>query len=170
MSKRYTREDLEYIIENYGKIGCNKVAKKLNRTSNAISCMADRLGVTGLKQKPAYIPKVPYSKHDIAWAAGILEADGCFHCSKDKTNKHYKRAISVNQLSIRREILEKLQDMFGGTIITFRKESCKDKEVEVWRISAMADIISLITQVRPYMVSKYKKDRAQKLLDTCELK
>lgn len=63
--------------------------------------------------------------NDLEWAAGFLEAEGCFHFSK---SKHLN--ISAGQLQ--KEPLERLQQMFGGGIYQYESKRQGEKPLYRW--------------------------------------
>jgi hypothetical protein len=166
MTKYYTDYEIEYIKNHWEKRDVVSIAEGLGRPVSSVICKASRLGISK-KEKPAYVPAIEISETDLAWAAGFIEADGCFQLYEKYGKNYSSRCVSVNQLEKRREVLDSLQAMFGGSIILFKKKSCTCGEVLVWRIHAKADIASMIRQIYPYMKCKEKKQKAKKLLDTC---
>jgi len=165
--RQYTTDEKKFILKSYRKLGPSKIAKKLNRTKRAIETIARRLFVAGIREKGPYLIVLHHSPTMLAWAAGILEADGCFHCTQLKDSNGWKRCVSVDQLPIRKDMLESMQKLFGGTIRVFRKSSCTDKEVLVWRVHSKKDISMTIEQVLPYIVTKQKRQQAMFLLSKC---
>jgi len=55
--KRYTEEEIKYIIENYASMGATALSKKMNRSKNAIRNMGVRLGLTVSKKGRSKIAK-----------------------------------------------------------------------------------------------------------------
>lgn len=47
LTNRWTGEELDYLKENYGKVGAGPIAEKLNRNKNAVWKKASRLKIPG---------------------------------------------------------------------------------------------------------------------------
>ncbi len=59
-----------------------------------------------------------YTKTDLAWAAGFIDADGTITLKRWKRNGkvYYQPWITVTQVAEYETSVQKLQDMFGGNI------------------------------------------------------
>ena len=55
MSKKWTREEEEYLLENWGTISVKSIAKKLGRSENAIVVRKNRLGLGAFLESGEYI-------------------------------------------------------------------------------------------------------------------
>lgn len=53
--RRWTEEETEYLIENWGKYSVSTIAKNLNRTENSIINKINRIGLCGFKTNCEYI-------------------------------------------------------------------------------------------------------------------
>ena len=64
-------------------------------------------------------PKLDPSPMDLAWAAGFLDGEGCFQIGRyfDKRKGYQRYMARVGATQKRREPLDFLQRMFGGTIV-----------------------------------------------------
>lgn len=63
--------------------------------------------------------------NDLEWAAGFLEAEGCFHFSKWKH-------LSVTSGQLQKEPLERLQQLFGGGIYSSEPKRPGEKLFYRW--------------------------------------
>lgn len=71
-------------------------------------------------------PTIPTTEVDIAWAAGFVEGEGCFHQTKDSVQ------VSAYQ-KFTTEPLQKLLSMFGGTLFLNAPGGIKNESCWVWR-------------------------------------
>jgi hypothetical protein len=79
-------------------------------------------------------PTEPLTPHDIAWAAGIYEGEGC--CYRNGTRKDAsKECASVTQKD--RWILDRLQAKFGGSIDWSKSRGPIGNGVFRWRLSGV---------------------------------
>lgn len=98
---------------------------------------------------------------EIAWVAGFLEGDGCFRCY------NYQKSIQASQAEPRIDLLKKLQEYFGGKIYEDPRKKKTHKRIFSWRLFGKENIIYVIQLILPFMISKDKKEKAQKLLNSC---
>jgi hypothetical protein len=167
--KLYSEYELDFIASHYKRIPTREIADKVGRTVSSIHNLCRRIGISDNRNREAYLPNIEIAQTDLAWAAGILEGEGYFCCLERKDRKGiWRRSISVNQLEIRVEMLSRLKTLFGGTIRVFRKESCKDKKILVWKIGRKKDIASAINKILPYIVTLDKRQQALFVLSKCE--
>ena len=55
MSKKWTKEDVEYLTEKWGNVSIPSLAKKLNRSVNAVKLKAGRLNLGPMLENGAYV-------------------------------------------------------------------------------------------------------------------
>lgn len=91
---------------------------------------------------------------DLAWAAGIIDGEGCVHILR---NKHYVPSVSyilrVTVVNTDPRMLRKLQDFFGGNIMELAPRDVRHKRQWVWQVNS-ARAQRVLEQVRPYLVIK----------------
>lgn len=87
------------------------------------------------------------SEIEIAWAAGLLEGEGCFRL-KTGTNRP---TIQVQMTDL--DVLERLQSLFGGSIREMSKRKEHWKDCWVWYLDGKnaADTMKLVL---PHMMSR----------------
>jgi len=61
----------------------------------------------------------------LEWAAGFMEAEGCFH--------HSKRQIIIAAAQVKEGPLEKLQAMFGGHLYVKNQKNGNKNKCQVWQ-------------------------------------
>jgi hypothetical protein len=68
MAAKYTDKEIEFIVENYGKVGTLEIARKLERSCSAIKQVARRHGLSkarnNLKPKPSKTRRQNKIKHE----------------------------------------------------------------------------------------------------------
>lgn len=86
---------------------------------------------------------------DIAWAAGLLEGEGSF-----TTKGRNHTAIRVHCHMTDRDILERLQELFGGHIYPIKKRETHWKDAWAWCLSSEEDAARCMELIRPHMGSR----------------
>lgn len=109
---------------------------------------------------------------DIAWAAGLIEGEGCFVLSKDKRSNHHKTAIQVEMTD--KDTLDKLQNILGGSIIESNypskfKRFPNAKPSWRWYQHKQSDVFNTLLRVMPYLSSR-RLERAKELFTYLEPK
>lgn len=115
---------------------------------------------------------VPSSELQYAWAAGIIEGEGCFIFSKDKRNNHHTTAVQVEMTD--EDVLKRLQALFGGTIITSNYPSKLIKNPNGkpswrWKVMRQADVFNCLLRIIPFLGER-RLQRAGELLTYLEPK
>lgn len=91
---------------------------------------------------------------DLAWAAGIVDGEGCITLQTVKSsagNLCYVLRLTVNNTSLL--MLQRLVEIFGGTIIPKKRGLARHKPQWSWQVcSKKAEAV--LTQVAPYLVNK----------------
>ena len=86
---------------------------------------------------------------DIAWAAGFLEGEGSF--GRTRTCVH------VEATQVNREPLDRLQNLFGGTVRTFRREAVKGTVYHRWDYYGQKAVGLMMTVF--FLMSQKRKDK-----------
>lgn len=98
-----------------------------------------------------------------AWAAGILDADGCVTMRPPSGGKFRSPYLVVD--STDREILEELVGSFGGRIHEKTVRNERWRRQWSWRMYGTVGILEFLRLVVPYMRCPAKVARARMLLD-----
>lgn len=119
MPTRWTKEEDQFLIDNYQNINTTEIAKRLNRSKPAVSNRIKRLSFDG-KRKPGERgdrSKYSFDKNFFqipniinSYYAGYIAADGCLYTSKD--NKRYLKFL-ITKKDI--ELLENFQKDIKST-------------------------------------------------------
>ena len=120
-AKAWTKEELEFLINNYQTMTANEIANKLGRTKCAVQLKANRIG---LKLEDKYHYDKNYfeniSSPNQAYWLGFFYADG--YVVKGKTNA--EAAIELQKSDAAH--LKKLNKCIGGNVeVGFRKRSAR---------------------------------------------
>lgn len=99
-----------------------------------------------------------------AYAAGIIDGEGCFAVTKnfkeDKT--YYRPSIHVNNTNL--EILDWLQQHFGGHVRDISEHKLEyRKDIFVWKLTKISEIEAFTMVVYPFLI--IKKKHAQTMLN-----
>ena len=55
MNRKWTKEDVEYLKEKWGNVSISSLAKKLNRSVNAVKLKTKRLGLGPMLENGSYV-------------------------------------------------------------------------------------------------------------------
>lgn len=106
------------------------------------------------------------SATDLAWVAGILEGEGCFHHNVYKhadghSFLHQSIAVEMKDL----DVLEKLLDIVKmGTIQYKGQRNERRAETWVWRVYNRKKVVALCNLLLPHMSAR----RSQKIIELLE--
>lgn len=102
---------------------------------------------------------------DVAWAAGFLDGEGCFHIGKAKSRNGKTLIVGRVKANQANHIdpIEKLHSLFGGQIWTRGNKTSTGKTVYEWQIQAAKDLKAAIPRLLPYLV--VKKFQAELVLE-----
>lgn len=109
---------------------------------------------------------------NIAWAAGILEGEGCFLKSKDKRSNYHKVAIQVEMTD--KDVVEELQRIFGGSLWESNypskfKAFPNAKPSWRWSVHRQQEVFDTLIKVMPYL--KFRRlQKAKELFEYLEEK
>lgn len=97
---------------------------------------------------------VPPSDVQCAWAAGIIEGEGCFIFSKDKRSNYHTTAVQVEMTD--EDIIKRLQNLFGGTIVSsdYPSKLLKNpngKPSWRWKVMRQIDVFNCLLRIMPYL-------------------
>ncbi len=95
---------------------------------------------------------------DLAWAAGIIDGEGCILLNIDKKRNVYTPRIHVTNTDAK--MLLKLKGMFGGNIYAARHKNDKAHWKPRWMWVVLSQhAITVVALLLPYLVTK--KDQAE---------
>ena len=97
--------------------------------------------------------------NEIAWAAGIFEGEGSINIVP---NRPSCASLQVSMTDL--DILERLQDIFGGNIYTKVKQKSQHKQGWTWQIARKADIYATLEKLLPWLGER-RSYRALNVLD-----
>lgn len=100
---------------------------------------------------------------NVAWAAGLIEGEGCLcvvRNSKAKNGKTAKLVVQMNDL----DVLQRLQEVFKVGSIYYRPARKTSKESWAWTVYKAADVKYIITAIYDYLGAR-RKQKATELLE-----
>jgi len=104
------------------------------------------------------------SETQIAWAAGILEGEGCFTLvrnTKAKGGRSAKVVLQMNDL----DVIEKVQSVFEGKGKVYRRPpKGSSKESWSWQVYRAADVKEITLSVLPWLC-KRRTEKAHQILN-----
>lgn len=108
------------------------------------------------------------SEQQVAWAAGLLEGEGCFslHKRKDRPGT-FSCAIHCEMTD--EDTVQSLQKVFGvGTVCT-RANRMNRKPTYIWSVQRHQDIFDVLLHVLPFLKER-RKEKAKELFTFLEEK
>lgn len=93
---------------------------------------------------------------NLAWAAGILEGEGCFSMHK-RSNRPNTFCYAIHCEMSDEDVVRKLLATFGiGTVvvrlnISGRRDTRQRKQTWIWSVQNKAGIVEVLKTIRPYM-------------------
>jgi hypothetical protein len=97
---------------------------------------------------------------DAAYAAGILDGEGCLTVGFNKKSRTYDSRIQVGMTAKALPVLQAMHGTFGGTLRLFREETERWEAAWFWNVSGKAALPLLETALPHLML----KDRQARLL------
>ena len=99
---------------------------------------------------------------EAAWLAGYIDGDGCISLSH-KGRKWRTPIIAID--SADKELLDRVVELLGGTVILKPKTKDRHRQVYTWRLYGTEKVICTLTELLPYLQCNFKKTRANMLVD-----
>lgn len=112
------------------------------------------------------------SEIDYAWAAGILEGEGCFSIYRRKDRANTLNTSILCEMADE-DVITKLFKVFGvGTVclrknIAGRRDERKRKPTWIWSVQNKAGQLEVLMRVMPYLCSR-RLEKARELLTSIE--
>ena len=103
---------------------------------------------------------------ELAWAAGVIEGEGCFSYHPAKGGRKAYVRIQVGMTDL--DILQRLHSISGvgvvnGPYLYKRKNGSPAKPIWSWAVQKQADVAWLLMQLRPWMGER-RTDRIDECL------
>jgi hypothetical protein len=111
-----------------------------------------------------------YDPIQVAWAAGILEGEGCFSICTRKTAKHDHKTLAVHCEMTDEDVVRKLHSVFQvGTVVerknmSGRRDTRTRKITFIWSVQNHKGISEVCNLILPHMGAR----RKQKILELIE--
>lgn len=87
-----------------------------------------------------------------AYAAGLMDGDGCITIGRDLRKKHYYLRVEIGMTKAI-NLLQILKNTYGGNFTRMRKESKKWAEAHTWRIFS-DNAMTFLKRIYPYLILK----------------
>jgi hypothetical protein len=101
----------------------------------------------------------------VAWAAGFLDGEGCFHAGKSDAKcrpspTYMCHLVAYQSLTAP---LERLRELFGGSVVAERpRTGLAKKQGYIWRLTDAVEVRTVLIELIPHLVAK--RDQAELLL------
>jgi len=95
------------------------------------------------------------SPTDLAWAAGVIDGEGCIHIrwAKNYLRGSRRHVLAIDVVNTDPRMIEKLKALFGGWIGISRRKTEVRKVRYIWTISS-SRAAAVLRLVAPYVVTK----------------
>ena len=109
------------------------------------------------------------SNEKIAWAAGILEGEGCFSIFARKTNTLDYKNVAIHCEMTDEDVIRNLHAVFNvGTVLTRKNTSGRvdrrtRKQTYIWSVQNQKGVKEVCDLVYPYMCQR-RKSKIEELL------
>lgn len=103
------------------------------------------------------------SDTELAWTAGMIDADGCITLNKAGQGRRRKPMIAIDNTD--HEIIDELSRLYGGSVVKKKKYRDHHRQAWCWRLYGSAQIRTLLVDVYPYMRNAMKRERARILIE-----
>ena len=112
------------------------------------------------------------SPTDVAWAAGLLEGEGCFSICHRKSAKWDHKTVAVHCEMTDEDTIQKLLSVFKVGTINQRLSMKRNdgrirKDTWIWSVQNHSGIELVLKSVHPYL-SKRRTQKAEELLEYIE--
>lgn len=115
---------------------------------------------------------VPTTELDYAWAAGVLEGEGCFsiHRRNDRSNT-LNTAIHCEMTD--EDVVRRLHKIFGVGSVNLRSNTSgrvdrrTRKPTWIWSAQSKNDVLEVVLRVLPYLGER-RAEKAKELLNSVE--
>lgn len=111
----------------------------------------------------------------VAWAAGVLEGEGCFSIFHRKTAKHDHKSLAIHCEMTDEDTVTKLHSVFNVGSILVRKNTSGRvdrrirKQTWIWSVQNHEGIYKVCNSILPYMGSR-RTEKIKELLEYVESK
>lgn len=105
-------------------------------------------------------------RENISWAAGLLEGEGCFTVAPCKSvNGQYTYPyFKIDCTSTDRDVLERLQTIFGGYIYLLKKRPIEYKPAYRWCIQSKEHVYAVCAALYQFMCTRRKEKIKEMML------
>lgn len=106
----------------------------------------------------------------IAWAAGIIEGEGCLGLYQDN-RRPSTYTVKIQVESTDKFVVDKVQEIFGGNIYENNAPSKLPKYKKSWRwlVSNKQGVKQILTTIYPYL-SPRRQDKANEILNNIAMR
>lgn len=161
MGSKYTKSELEYLKESYGKTSISEIASNLDRSEDAIAMKASRLELTEdigyngnhnsntldfthLEDYTKYIEEQKYNNKEFClFISGLVTAEGFF--STSESHGQFRAQFGIGMADRDEKTLQNIAYFFNRETHISRREEQKDHANTIhFRISSIKDIVEKI--------------------------
>jgi hypothetical protein len=175
VGKRWSKQEIEYLKENFPNKTVSDLARALNRSKRSVAAMITRCGLRRNWRHPWNASlKYPTVKNmsdvERGYIAGLIDGEGTITFTT--TNKRKIPRLRVFIANTSREIVERVREIIGCGSLYLVREKRQGKrgswhEIWHWQTSSLLDIKNLLQQISPILVGK--KQHAQLALEYIDL-
>jgi len=102
-------------------------------------------------KRKAWAPDPTATEEDFAWAAGIVDGDGCITITKRTYESGTHNFFPVLKVSVENgRIIRKLREILGGTVV---RRTGKPLSYHSWVVNG-GYVETVLSKLRPYLIAK----------------
>jgi hypothetical protein len=94
--------------------------------------------------------------HEVTWAAGLFEGEGCF-----VFNHSVAQGVTIQMTDL--DVLEKVQGLFGGSILSTKKQHDHHRDTWRWYLRGYGSI-EFVESILPHLCGRRAKRGREYLL------
>lgn len=104
------------------------------------------------------LPLVEIQRIQDAYAAGLVDGEGCLHLTTSGRNRSaWTAKVTINMAVGAKPVLEAMRETYGGGLCLNRQRTETHQEVWLWSLTAKDELTAFLTAVRPYLMVKHQQ-------------
>lgn len=143
--------------------GCGELARRMVYNGRF---KAWRQYATGHAPAQRVIIAPPSSVADLAYAAGIIDGEGCIYARVYDSKSGVATLLQLQVSMCSEQVVRWFAETFGGDVYTARYASLKLREIFIWQVRGK-NVAVVLSALLPYLKEKAKRARLAIELADC---
>lgn len=107
-------------------------------------------------ERPCIPVKIPVDECVLQYAAGMIDTDGTFVCTRN--GRSFNIQLSITQSEKGANVLTYMYEHFGGAVGKHRDPQKEGEQTSyIWRITKPSEVIQICEVIKPYMTVKRRE-------------